>query len=534
MHTTASPERRARPGGRAARLALRGAVPDPDRKPVWAGVTGGRYAPLAEAEVLAIHRAALEILATVGIGQATPEVVAIATAKGCRLGERGRLLFPAALVEDLLTKAAREYMICSRDPAHADLHVGGSRVHYATSGEAVSVLEPATRRYRPSTLCDVYDTARVTDALPNIHQYGQMVVPTEIEDLVEADINVAYAALAGTTKPVEHAVNAVGSLPALMEIYAMIAGSERRFRDRPFVSFGGCPIVSPLRFAADSLDVMVATARLGLVSDIAIAPQAGATAPAYLAGTLVQVVAEALACLAVVNMVNPGAPMSFAAWPFTVDLRTGAFAGGSAEVAVLMAAIAQIGRFYDVPTTVATSMSDAKMPDAQMGYEKGISAVVAGLAGANRIMESAGMMASLMGVSYEALVIDNDMLGMAQRVVRGIEVTEETLSVGAIRAAVLGEGHFLGAADTLKSMETEYLYPALADRASVQVWTDEGARTIEERARDTAAALRAEHFPRTLAPGIDARLRDRFPIRLPEDRMRPAQTETGGPLGPPA
>ncbi|MEI2804835.1 trimethylamine methyltransferase family protein [Albidovulum sp.] len=519
--TGPAPARPARSGGRAARVALRGAAPGGGRGPVWAGIEGGRYNPLSGTDLTRIHHAALDILADTGIAGASEEVIAIATERGAALSAEGRLVFPAALVEDLLTGAAREYVIHSRDPAHADLHVGGGRVHYATSGEAVSVLDFESRSYRPATLRDVFDTARVTDALPNLHQYGQMVVPTEITDPVEADINVAYAALAGTTKPVEHALNAVEALPAVMQIYALVAGSERRFRDRPFVSFGGCPIVSPLRFARDSLEVMVATARLGLVSDIAIAPQSGATAPAYLAGALVQVTAEALACLSVVNMVNPGCPMSFAAWPFTVDLRTGAFAGGSAEVAVLMAAIAQIGRFYDLPTTVAASMSDAKMPDAQMGYEKGITSVVAGLAGANRVMEAAGMMASLMGVSYEALVIDNDMLGMAQRVVRGIEVTDETLSVEAIKAAVRGEGHFLSAPDTLRSMETEYLYPALADRSPVALWTEQGCPTMAERARARAAELLATHHGDGISAQADRAIRARFPIRLARGAMRP-------------
>ncbi|MEZ5913694.1 MAG: trimethylamine methyltransferase family protein [Paracoccaceae bacterium] len=517
---TAPQTRRIRAGGRAARLALREAAPDDDRKAVWAGIEGGHYNPLGARDLDRIHDAALGILADVGIGQATDEVIELATRRGCRLTDRGRLLFPRALVEDLIAKAARSYTIFSRDPAHADIEVGGAKVHYATSGEAVSVLDYQTRRYRPSTLRDVYDTARLADALPNIHQYGQMVVPTEIADLFEHDINVVYAVLAGTRKPVEHTFNTVASIPAAMELYAMVAGSEAAFRERPLVSFGGCPIVSPLRFALENLVVLVATSRLGLVNDIAIAPQAGATAPSFLAGTLVQVTAEALACLAVVNMVNPGCPMSFAAWPFAVDLRSGAFAGGSAEVAVSMAAIAQIGRYYDVPTTVAASMSDAKMPDAQMGYEKGIASVVAGLAGANRVLESAGMMASLMGVSYEAMVIDNDMLGMAQRVVRGIEVTEETLSVEAIRAAVMGEGHYLGAADTLKSMETEYQYPELADRNSVAVWADEGAQTMDERAHARAGELLNTHYPQAIAPETDRAIRARFPIHLPETAMR--------------
>lgn len=517
---TATRTRSRRSGGRAARVSMRESVRDESRQAVRAGLEGGTYNPLSDHDLAAIHAAALDILADVGIGDATEEVIEIAVAQGCFVNAHGRLSFPHALVEDLLTKAAREYTIYSRDPAHSDVHVGGNKVNYCTSGEAVSILDYKTRSYRPSTLEDLYDTARVVDALPNIHQFGQTVVPTELADLYEHDINVVYAVLAGTTKPVEHTFNTVKSIPHAMEIYASVAGSEEKFLERPFVSFGGCPIVSPLRFAQENLDVLVATSRLGLVNDIAIAPQSGATAPSFLAGALVQVVAEALACLCVVNMVRPGCPMSFAAWPFAVDLRSGAFAGGSAEVAVSMAAIAQIGRFYDLPTTVAASMSDAKMPDAQMGYEKGITSVVAGLAGANRVLESAGMMASLMGCSYEALVIDNDMLGMAQRVVRGIEVNEETLSIETIKAAVLGEGHYLGASDTLKSMETEYVYPETADRSSQQVWMAEGAKTMDERAHEVAGKLLSEHFVNAIPEDVDRAIRDKFPIRLPKEKMR--------------
>ena len=107
---------------------------------------------------------------------------------------------------------------------------------------------------------------------------------------------------------------------------------------KPFCTFGGCPIVSPLKFAKDNLAVLVETSKLGLINDIAIAPQAGATAPVTLAGTLAQVTAEGLACLAVVNFIRSGCPMSFAIWPFISDLRTGSFSGGSGEEALIVAA----------------------------------------------------------------------------------------------------------------------------------------------------------------------------------------------------
>lgn len=505
---------RRRAGGRAARKAKRNATEDRPRA-IWAGLEGGNYKPLTDADLHRIHATALKILDEIGIADPTPDVAELAVAAGCRIDENGRLRFPAGVVEDAIANAARSYTVYSRSPRHADIVVGGNSVSYATSGEAVSVLDLDARRFRPSTIRDLYDFARVVDALDNIHQFGQTVVPTDLTDLYEHDINVAYALVAGTEKPCEMTFNSADHIAPAIELFDMVGGGESAFAKRPFVSFGGCPIVSPLRFAADNLKVLVETSRRGMINDIAIAPQAGATSPARLAGTLAQVTAEGLACLTIVNLIHPGCPMSFANWPFVVDLRTGSFTGGAGEVAVASAASAQIGRFYDLPTTVAASMSDSKLPDAQAGYEKGISAVVAGLAGANRVLESAGMLGSLMGCSFEALVIDNEMLGMAQRALRGIEVTDDSLAFEGIKAAAFGEGHYLGAEDTLAAMETEYHYPEIADRRSTQVWADDEPLDMLERASARAAELLSTHHPDHLGRELDVAIRRRFPIRIP-------------------
>jgi trimethylamine--corrinoid protein Co-methyltransferase len=240
-----------------------------------------------------------------------------------------------------------------------------------------------------------------------------------------------------------------------------------------------------------------------------------------MAGTLAQVTAEGLACLAVTNIINPGSPMTFAIWPFISDLRTGSFTGGSGEEALAMSACAQIGRFYDLPTSVAASMTDSKLPDAQAGFEKGISAVTAGLAGANRILESAGMLGSLMGCSYEALMIDNDMLGMAQRVVAGIEVNDATLSLEVMREVALGPGHYLGEPQTLELMETDYLYPELADRSPPGAWEEEGSLDMMARAQQKVKQVLSTHYPDHLDAQTDAAIRAKFPILLAVEDMRP-------------
>jgi trimethylamine--corrinoid protein Co-methyltransferase len=241
-----------------------------------------------------------------------------------------------------------------------------------------------------------------------------------------------------------------------------------------------------------------------------------------LAGTLVQTVAETLAGLALVNLTVPGHPMIFSNWPFVSDLRTGAFSGGGGEEAVLNAASAQLTNFYDLPSGVAAGMSDSKLPDNQAGYEKGITTVLAGLAGANMVFESAGMLASLIGCSFEAVVIDNDMLGSVQRAVRGIEVNDETMSYEVLQQVCCeGPGHFLGHDQTLSIMETEYLYPEVADRSTPDEWEEKGALDIRERAAQRVSALLSSHYPEYIDPKVDEALRKRYPILLPRDAMAP-------------
>ncbi len=506
-------------GGRAARVAARGARTASGA--VHAGLQGGRYQVLSEHDKERVHGAVLEVLETVGMADATPEVRAMALAHGCPLHESGRILFPRALVEDSIAQAGREIRMFSRD-GKSELHVGGEKVHFATSGEAISILDPDTRTYRPSTLLDIYDCARLVDTLEHIHQFGQTCVATEMTDPLERDVSIAYALAAGTIKTSGMSISGAGNLSTVIALYDLILGGEGRFVERPFCSIAGCcPVVSPLRFAEDSLNTLVESIRLGLIGDIAIAGQAGATAPVTLAGALVQSLAETLACLCVVNMVKRGSPMLFGAWPFVSDLRTGSFTGGSGEQGLLMAAVAQMANFYDLPSSVAAGMSDAKLPDNQSGFEKGVTTAAVALAGGNFISEAAGMQASLLGVSYEALVIDNDMLGVVQRTLRGIEVSEETLAVEIIREVSLGgPGHFLGHTDTLAKMETEYLYPAIANRQSPDVWRQGGAQDIHEAARARVRQVLSTHYPRYIEPAIDEELRRRFPIQLSTEAMR--------------
>lgn len=292
-------------------------------------------------------------------------------------------------------------------------------------------------------------------------------------------------------------------------------GGEGRFRARPFCKAHISPVVSPMRYGEDAVDVTIACIANGVPINAIIAAQSGATAPATMAGFLAQSLAETLAGLVLVNVFAPGYPMIFSNWPLVIDLRTGAFSGSGGESAVLNAAAAQLSNWLGLPSGVAASMADAKAVDAQMGAEKALAAVTAGLAGANMVYESAGMMASLLGASFEAFVLDDEMLGHVHRVIRGIEVDEDMLGFEAICNAVLGDGHFLGSPHTMAAMQRDYVFPALADRDPPGMWTEKGAPDIWSRARAKARLLLEADDPGYLDPAADAVIRERFRIRLP-------------------
>ncbi|MCP4361943.1 MAG: methyltransferase, partial [Chloroflexi bacterium] len=412
----------------------------PAHPPVWPGMVGGRYQPLSQNDMERIHRTALALLENVGMADATSSMIEIVSEAGGWLSENGRLHFPRSLIEDILARAPRRFVMPGQEPKH-DMEVGGQRVHMGTGGAAPLILDFKSQHYRPTTTADLYDIARLVDTLDNIHFYWRSIVARDMPTSHDLDLNTAYACMQGTTKHIVVSFVDGKSLQTAVSMFDMRLGGEGEFRKRPFCSNTCTHVVPPLRFAKESCDALEAATRAGMPIFILSAAQAGATSPAALAGTIVQTIAETIAGLVFAFLIDPNCRVTLGTWPFVSDLRTGAMCSGSAEQALLAAGCAQMVNFYDLPCSVPAGMSDSKLPDAQAGAEKGFTLALAAQAGATMISESAGMHASLMGTAFESYVIDNDTLGAVQRTVRGIEVNDETLSYDVIREVVHGDGH---------------------------------------------------------------------------------------------
>ncbi len=480
-----------------------------------AAVQGGRFRSLRSSEVDLIVSRALAILERVGVADAPGWLRERLEEKGARTREDGRVVFARGRVEAALARAARTVAL----PGFREdrgIRIGGGRVHVGTGGAAVHVLEGDGATYRASRLADLYRMMRVLEGCPNIHYGVRPLVARDVEDAFALDVNTAYACLRATAKPIGVGFDRAAHVAPVAALFDLALGREGGFRRRPFCMAIVVHVVPPLRFAAEGVATMRAAMAAGMPLQICSAGQAGATSPAPLAGALAQGLAECLAGMMVVDALAPGHPCIYAFMPFISDLRTGAMSGGSGEAAVANAAAAQLLRHLELPSTVSAGMTDSKVADAQAGYEKGYTVALAAQAGADMINLSVGMLGSITVASCEALVIDDDMCGAILRSVRGIEVRDELIDLDMIERVATGEGHYLGEAQTLALMRTEYVYPRLGDRTGVDEWIGAGRTPIWNRAKGRVAEILAMESPDHLTPAADRAIRERFPIRLGE------------------
>ena len=483
---------------------------------------GGRLALLGEDELDLIHDAALAILADTGLADPTDEAAGLVLGAGGSLSPDGRLLFPPALVERVIDSLPGRITLCGRRPG-TDLVLGGTAVHLGSGGASPQILDLETGRYRDSVLADIYDAARIVEQMDHIHFFSRPMVARDIEDPAAMELNTAWACLAGTSKHVMVSASSAASVDAIAALAHRIAGSEAAFRDRPFLSLNVNHVVPPLRFDPDSVDVLIHAARRGIPVMVNTFGQLGASSPVTIAGCVAQTTVETLAGMVLAWLAAPDVRAIFGPRPMVTDLRTGAMAGGGGEQAKLTAAAIQMARRYGLPSSTIAGASDSKWPDAQAGHEKCLSVTLALQAGANFVTQAAGTQASLMATALESYVIDNDMLGSILSAHTAIEVSEVTLDPAAIHAVATGTGHFLGEAETLARMNSDFLYPQIGDRRTIGEWQDDGAADSWKRAHARVREILAAPPPSLINVALATQLETEFDLRRLSGEMNMAQ-----------
>jgi len=474
------------------------------------GLMGGQYKPLSEEDIGRIHETSLRILEEIGVKMPLEEALRIFKKHGAKVDDE-IVRIPSSLVEQGLKLVPHQFVMAGRDEKD-DLYMEDKRVYLGTGGAALTVLDLETGKARAATLRDVAQLAKLVDTLKNIHFYLRPCIPQGIP--AEAiDINQFYASLANTTKNVMASAQSVKSVRDVIEMARMIAGGEEALSQRPIVSFVTSWMISPLHFAADATRVLLEITKNRIPVALSSAPMAGSTSPVTLAGTLAQVHAEQLSGIVLTQLAHPGSPVLYGAIPSMADFRRMNYIGGGIEFGLMNAAISQMAQYIQVPNYNSAGLTDSKIPDIQAGYEKAYSICLCVLAGSNYIHHAAGMLESMRAVAYEQYVIDDEIIGMAIRLLKGIQIDEETLGFEALREAG-PSGNFLSSMHTVKFMRQEYFQQTLGDRQTREAWEQSGSLDTRERAREKAKGILKTHFPKGIDPKIDQEIRKRFDILI--------------------
>ena len=470
------------------------------------------FSPIKTSDLRKIADAAIKILTEIGMTDAPEELCDLILKHGGRL-EGNRLIYPSSLIRNAIKKH-QPIVLLAGQTVENDLYVGGNYVYAGTGGAAPNLQKPQTNEYVPSKLKDLYNAARLADRLTNIRFFSRSLVAGDIEDPLQFDLATAAASLAGTSKHVMVQASHWSHVIAIAELCYKIAGGEKNFRKRPFLSLHVNHAVPPLRFDPASIMVMMEAVKLGIPVHCNVFGQLGASSPVTIAGSVSQTLAENLAGLVTVHILDPDAASIAGPRPMITDLRTGGMAGGAPEQLMATAAAVQVMRYWSIPCSVIAGATDSKLVDFQSGYEKALTINSAVQTGANLITQAAGSQASLMAVNYGAMVADNELIGVLLKSNIIPEISDETLMFESIREVVNNEGHYLGHPETYARMKSDFHYPEIAERKSIEEWATSEKFDMGKRAEFQALEILKNHWPSHLNTKIVDELNSQFPLEF--------------------
>jgi trimethylamine--corrinoid protein Co-methyltransferase len=458
-----------------------------------------RITLLSTAELQAIHDTSLKILRDVGVLVRSDQVLEILAAAGARVDRSsGVARFDESTVLKAIEGTTKRYTIYGRDGHHVARYGYGDQNLISSPGQ-YAWFDHRTGERRTPLLQDASAAAKVADALPNVTIAGSMSVPGDVPPEVR-DVVVTAELVKSTGKPTWYWPVSRRSAQYVLELYKALAGGKDALRQKPMVEAFLEPI-SPLQLAPPSLDNVFEYIDHG--QPICVGPMAGVcgTGPATLAGTLAQENAEILAGIVTVQAIGPGTPMMYGGIPHIMDPRKAAFVFSSPEQALMAVAMTEIGKHYGLPVYINVNLTDAKTMDAQAGMEKLGTLIPGMLAGAD-LFGHAGIVGQDHGGSLLWLVLDNEAMAFAKRVLSGFTINEDTLA-----ASVVGDvgpgGNYLTHEHTLRHIRKELWLPSsIWTRETLDAWQAAGQQTVTERARHRVDEILKEHVPEPLEPGL--------------------------------
>lgn len=486
--------------GAAARRATRsGGGPGPSLSHITRRIPN--YEVLDEAALTLIEANADQILEEIGIEfRDDPEVLDLWRAAGADVqGERVR--FPRGMCRELLKTAPSEFTWHARNSAR-NCHVGGNATIFAPVYGPPFVRDlDGNRRY--ATLEDFHNFVKLAYMAPSMHSSGGTVCEPVDVAVNKRHLDMIYAHIKYSDKPFMGSVTAPERAEDSIAMAKLVFGDD--FVEENTVMLNLINANSPMVFDDTMLGAMKVYARHNQACVVSPFILAGAMSPVTVAGTLTQILAEVLAGAALTQLIRKGAPVLFGTFAASISMQSGAPTFGTPEPALVSYGAAQLARRLGLPFRTGGSLCGSKVPDAQAAEESANTLNVTLLAGTNFVLHAAGWLEGGLVSSYEKFMIDQDQLGMMQRLSEGVDLSENAQAMDAIREVGPGN-HYLGCAHTQANFQTAFYRSPLTDNNSFEQWEIEGAKRIEERANALCRSWLDSYKAPPLDPAIDEAL----------------------------
>ncbi len=456
-----------------------------------------QFRVLSERQIEKLYQATLECLNRTGINVLNAEARRLLAEAGARPEKDGvRVRIPPHLIQDAVAASPRSFTLWGRD-GEPRIQLVPDRVHFGPGPTCTYFVDPETGERRRARRGDPGLTARVCDALENIDYVMGLALIDDVHHRL-APVYEFAEMVANTTKPVLPWVYSLDNLEDVYRIALAVAGSEDSLRERPFFALFST-FQAPLQHTDHELAALLWAAERSVPLVYLGGGSAGSTAPVTGAGTLVISLAGALSGLAIAQLRRRGAPVCIGAVPQPTDMRTGRPSYGGPEMSLYSAAMADVARYLGLPFMGTAGASEAKVLNPQAAIESSVQVLLSALSGATLVHDVGFLDCADIG-SLEMLVMTDEIIAMARRIMRGIEISDETLMLDLIDRVGPG-GEFMSTKETARRCRTEVWSPTLLDRDPWEAWQASGAPTMRDRIRARVQEILATHRPPPLPAG---------------------------------
>jgi trimethylamine---corrinoid protein Co-methyltransferase len=467
---------------------------------------GGQLKILSDEDVENIHLASLNVLEHVGVAIHNPDAFKLLKDAGAYADEKTKVVkIPEHLVMEAVRNTPSSFTLYARNPNN-NVAIEDRKVYFGPIIGRINVIDLETGKKRRTTIQDAADLTRLASALEYYKLPHSAVQMPTIEGVPDSTVHAhAYLlsqknsdkVVKGTGRDKQRALDCI-------RMASVVAGCEEEELGKRPNMYTTCNTITPLQQNANQIEGLIEYAKRRIPVDIASEPQAGATSPVTLAGTLVVQNAEILSGITIAQLVNKGTPLFMGTVGTVMDLRTGIIAKGAIEAGLINVASAQIARYYNIPSRGTAGDTESKVLDIQAGFEKTITLLMAAMAGINHIWYP-GCLEYALTVSYESMVMDNELCGMIYRGLEGIDCSEEMLALDLIESVGPGN-HYLGQRHTLKYLQKEHHIPKLSNRQPRDIWEKQGSKELKDVAREEAKRILKEYQPTPLDKSVEEEL----------------------------